>query len=157
MSNMDVVKSAYAALSRGDVPAVFGAMDSKIEWREAEGNPYMPSGAAWMGPDAILNNLFAKLGTEWEAFTVHPKTYHDAGETIVVEGRYTGTYKETGKSLDVQVCHVWEVRGGKLTKIQQYVDTAGFQDVMGARSYHCHASGLFLRSRHPRATRGTLP
>jgi ketosteroid isomerase-like protein len=43
MSNVDVIKNAYEAFGRGDVPAVLGAMDPEIEWHEAEGNPYMPS------------------------------------------------------------------------------------------------------------------
>ena len=133
MSNVDVVKSAYEAFSRGDVPAVLGAMDPSIEWRQAEGNPYMPSGDPWIGPDAVLTNLFVKLGSEWDAFSVHPKTYHEAGDSIIVEARYTGTYKETGKSLDTQVCHIWGVKEGKLTRFQQYVNTANLQDVMGAR------------------------
>ena len=52
-------------------------MDPKIEWSEAEGNPYMPSGQAWLGPDAVLNNLFLRLGTDWDGFAVHPAAYHD--------------------------------------------------------------------------------
>jgi uncharacterized protein len=48
-------------------------------------------------------------------------------------GRYVGTYKPTGKSLDAQVCHVLKFRDGKLTSFQQFVDTAQLQDVMGAR------------------------
>lgn len=133
MSNADVVKGAYEAFGRGDVPAVLDAMDPSIEWREAEGNPYMPTGEAWIGPDAVLNNLFMKLGSDWDAFTVHPKTFHEAGDSVIVEARYTGTHKETGKSLDAQVCHIWAVKDGKLTRFQQYVDTAKLQDAMGAR------------------------
>jgi ketosteroid isomerase-like protein len=34
--------------------------------------------------------------------------------------------------MNPQVCHVWSVSNGKLTKFQQYVDTAQLQDVMGA-------------------------
>jgi hypothetical protein len=33
-------------------------MDPAIRWHEAEGNPYMPSGEPWIGPEAVLNNLF---------------------------------------------------------------------------------------------------
>jgi hypothetical protein len=106
-------------------------MDPDIEWREAEGNPYKPDGEAWHGPDAVLHNLLIKLGTEWDGFTVHPGDYHDAGSVVVVEARYTGIYKETGKSFDGQVCHVWKVRDGKLASFQQYVDTAQLQDVFG--------------------------
>ena len=99
--------------SAGDIPAVLGMMDPDIEWREAEGNPYKPDGKAWLGPEAVLQNLFMKLGTEWDGFTVHPMEFHDAGSVVVVEGRYTGTYKETGKSLDTKICHLLTFRDGK--------------------------------------------
>jgi ketosteroid isomerase-like protein len=133
MSNVDVIKTAYAAFARGDVAAVLGAMDPAIEWHQAEGNPYMPSGNAWVGPDAIATNLFARLGADWDAFAVHPNTYYDAGDTVVVEARYTGTYRGKGRSQNTQVCHVWGFRSGKIIRFQQYADTAQLQDVMGAR------------------------
>ena len=132
MSNVDMIRQLYAAFAEGDIPAVLAAMDPNVEWREAEGNPYEPSGQAWVGPDAITENLFVKLGTEWDAFTVHPKEFHDAGDTVVVEGRYTGTNHASGRSLDAQFCHVFKVRGDKMTSFQQFVDTAQLQDVMDA-------------------------
>jgi uncharacterized protein len=133
MSNVQMVRDLYDAFGQGDVPAVLGAMDGDTQWREAEGNPYQMSGEAWIGPDAILQNLFMKLGTEWDSFTVHPKDFHDAGDTVVVEGRYTGAYKATGKSLDAQYCHVFKIRDGKLATFQQFVDTAQMQAVMETR------------------------
>ena len=133
MSGVDLLKGLYDAFGSGDVPGVLGSMDSEIHWHEAEGNPYMPSGEPWVGPDAIVENLFTKLATEWDAFTVHPQTFHDAGDRVIVECRYTGTFKETGKSIDAQVCHVWTVKDGKVTKFQQYADTAKLQDAMGSR------------------------
>lgn len=133
MSSVDIVKGVYEAFGRGDVPAVLALMDPRIEWYEAEGNPYMPSGKAWVGPDAVLNNLLIRIGTEWDGFAVHPVAFHDAGGTVVVEARYSGTHKATGKSMNPQVCHVWSVRNGRVTKFQQYMDTAHLQDVMGTR------------------------
>ena len=133
MNNVSILKSLYDAFGRGDIPTVLGAMSPGINWHEAESNPYMPSGKAWVGPDAVLNNLFMKLGAEWDGFAVHPKSFHDAGNSVIVEARYTGKYKATGKSMDTQVCHVWDIRDGKATRFQQYVDTAKLQDVMGAR------------------------
>jgi ketosteroid isomerase-like protein len=131
MRNVNIVKRTYEAFSRGDMQAVLAAMDPKIEWREAEGNPYMPSGEAWIGPDEIVENLFMKLGTDWDPFIFQPEKYHDGGDTIVIEGRYTGKNNKTGKKMDLQVCHIWEVKGGKLTKFQQYINTAKLQNVMG--------------------------
>lgn len=133
MDNVRLLKNLYDAFGRGDVPSVLGAMSPDMRWHEAEGNPYMPSGEAWVGPDAIVSNLFMKLGTEWDAFTVHPKAFYDGGSSVIVEARYTGTYKATGKSMDAQVCHIWDVTNGKVTRFQQYVDTGKMQDVMGVR------------------------
>ena len=132
MNNVSLVKNIYDAFGRGDIPTVLGAMSPDIHWHQAESNPYMPSGEAWVGPDAVLSNLLIRLGAEWDGFTVHPKSFHDAGGSVIVEARYSGSYKATGKKMDTQVCHVFDIRDGKVTRFQQYVDTAKLQSVMGA-------------------------
>jgi hypothetical protein len=130
MSKVDTVKGLYGAFAQGDVPTVLAAMTPDIEWREAEGNPYQPSGAPWIGGDAIVENLFMKLGTEWDGFSIHPERFHDAGQTVVSEGRYTGTCIATGIAVDSQYCHVFTFDGDKLASFQQFTDTAQFQKAM---------------------------
>ena len=51
MSKVDTVKALYAAFAQGDIPTVLAGMAPDIEWREAEGSPYQPSGAPWIGAD----------------------------------------------------------------------------------------------------------
>jgi uncharacterized protein len=133
VSHVRLVQDVYAAFGRGDVATVLATFDSRIEWREAEGHPYSPRGETWIGPDAVLQKLFARIAADWDGFTVHTRTFHDAGDTVVVEGRYTGTFKPTGQVLDAQLCHLWTLRAGKVARFQQYVDTAQLQAVMGAR------------------------
>lgn len=130
MSSTDVVKALYAAFGSGDMPTVLGLLDPQILWCEAEGNPYN-SGDAWVGPDAVVENLFAKIGEDWAEFTVHPSLFHEAGSIVTVEGRYAAKHNGTGKEMDCQACHVWTVEDQKITKFQQYVDTAKLQEVMG--------------------------
>ena len=132
MSQLPLLEDLYAKFAAGDVPAVLAAFDADIAWCEAEGSPYQPSGEPWHGPQAVLENLFVRLGGEWDGFTVTPLRFHDAGDCVAVEARYTGTFRATGKPLDAQVCHVWTVRNGKITRFQQYVDTAQLRAVMGA-------------------------
>ncbi len=129
MSNVALLKNLYDAFGRGEMPTVLGAMSPDIRWYQAESNPYNPSGEAWVGPDAVLNNLFMKLGSEWDGFDVKPSAFHDAGNTVVVEARYAGVYKPTGKRLDAQVCHVWDVKDGRIVRFQQYVDTKRLNEV----------------------------
>ena len=133
MSNVQLAQDLYEAFNRGDIATVLGMFDPAIEWREAEGNPYQPSGSPWVGGEAITQNLFIKIPADFDGFTVHPKEFHDAGDTVVVELRYSGTGRATGKPLDAQVCHVLKFRDGKLTSFQQFVDTAHLQDVLAAR------------------------
>jgi uncharacterized protein len=130
MSNVELVKGLYEAFRQGDVPAVLGAMDPAVEWHEAESNPY-GAGGPFIGPDAVLQHVFMKLAADWDGFAVHPHTFHDAGDTVIVELRYSGTFKATGAGSDTQACHVWRMRNGKVAGFQQYVDTARLKELMG--------------------------
>jgi ketosteroid isomerase-like protein len=132
MSSVGFLKGLYDSFGRGDVAAVVGAMHPQVKWHLAEGHPYMPSGEAMVGPDAVLSQVFMRIGADYDGFTVHPEVFHDAGQVVVVEARYTGRSKRTGLELDAQVCHVWTVADGKLTKFQQYLDTAQLRAVLGA-------------------------
>jgi ketosteroid isomerase-like protein len=97
MSNEQSVRDAYDCFGRGDIPTLLDMIDPNIQWSGAEGNPYQPSGTAWHGPDAIVVNLFIKIGQDFDGtFVVHPKDFYDAGETVVVEGLCTRTIKTTG-------------------------------------------------------------
>ena len=130
MSNVQFVNDVYAAFGRGDIPTVMAALHPDIEWRQAEGNPYQPGGAPWKGPQAVLDNLFMRLGAEWDGFTITIQKVHDAGEHVIIEGRYTGTYKPSGRKLDSELCHVWRIQDGKLVSFKQYLDSAQLQRVM---------------------------
>ena len=131
MDAAEEVEALYRAYNRGEVATVLEAMDPHIAWREAEGNPYRPASGTLIGPDAIVEELFAKLATEWDGFSVGPERFHGAGDIVVVEGRYTGVYKATGRAVDAQFCHVWRMTDGKLSAFQQYTDTGQFQQAMG--------------------------
>jgi ketosteroid isomerase-like protein len=133
MGNAQLVTNVYDAFGHGDMPAVLAAFAPNIEWRQAESNPYQPSGAPWIGGKAVVENLFTKLAAEWDGFTVTPGAFHDAGDTVVVEGRYTGSFKGTGRRIDAQFCHIWKARDGKLVSFQQFTDTAQLQNAMGAQ------------------------
>ena len=129
-ANVDLIRGVYAAFAAGDVPAVVGAMSADMVWNEAENFP-SADGNPYRGPDAILAGVFARLGGEWDGFAALPEEFLDAGDTIVVLGRYRGTYKATGRPLDAQLVHVWRVKDGKAIAFQQYTDTLQAARVMG--------------------------
>jgi uncharacterized protein len=120
VSNLKLVQSVYDAFGKGDIPTVLGSLSPEVQWTEAEGFPY---GGTYVGPDAVLEGVFMRLGTEWEGFSAVPEEFIDGGETVVALGKYGGTYKATGKSFQANFAHVWKVREGQAVRFIQYVDT----------------------------------
>src|ERR1044071_2297853 len=94
--NKQTVESMYAAFGRGDIPFVIGALDPDVEWWEAENFIYADRNP-YIGPQAVLEGVFARIGNEWEGFTVTPREVLDAGDTVVGHGYYAGEYRRTGR------------------------------------------------------------
>jgi len=128
--NTDMVKGLYDAFAKGDVPAVLGAFDSEIQWREADGFLYA-DGNPYVGPQAVAEGVFQRIVSDVENFAVTPTNIIDGGHTVVVEGRYTGTMKATGASVDAQSVHVWGLQNGKVVRFQQYTDTKQWAEAAG--------------------------
>ena len=120
LSNVDSVKQVYQAFAEGDIFTVLGFLNSEIDWTEAEGFPYA---GTYHGPKAVLEGVFMRLGAEWNGFAAVPDEFIDGGDTVVVLGKYSGTYKATGKSFQANFAHVWKVQDGKAIRFVQYVDT----------------------------------
>ena len=120
--NVGVIKGIYDAFGRGDVPTVLGLMSPDIVWNEAENFPYADRNP-YVGPQAVLEGVFGRVLADWQGFQVVPDEILDAGDTVVMLGRYSGTHTKTGKPHNPQIVHVWRVKDGKATKFQQYADT----------------------------------
>jgi len=129
--NVALLRAIYSAFAAGDIPGVLSRMSADIVWNEAENFPYA-DGNPYRGPDAILAGVFARLGSEWDGFAAAPEEFLDAGDTVVVLGRYRGAHKATGRALDAQLAHVWRVAGGKAAAFQQYTDTLQAARVTGS-------------------------
>lgn len=129
--NVAVIRSLYDSFGKGDVPAVLGQMDQQIEWNEAENFIYADRNP-YVGPQAILEGVFMRLGTEWDGFGVSPARVLDAGDDVVVLGTYAGKYKETGRDVRAQFAHVWGLSEGKVVRFQQYTDTRQFADAVAS-------------------------
>lgn len=130
-SSIQLVQAAYAAFARGDIDSVIGVMHPDIGWHEAEHSPWHAPGGHH-GPTEVLTNVFARIFECFDSFEVHPAAFHDAGDTVIVEGRYFAIATGLVDPLDVEVCHVWTVRDGKLANFHQYTDTWQFAQVTSA-------------------------
>ena len=127
-----VVAGLYDAWARGDAEGSTAPFDPEIEWYPAEGHPYSPEGRPWLGLTDLTENFFSRVPRDWDEFTTRADRFHAAGQTVVVEGRYGGTFKPNGRHYDAQFCHVWTLNAeGRIVRLRQYADTAQMQRVMG--------------------------
>ncbi len=129
--NAALIQKLYAAFAVGDVATVMDAMSPGIIWNEAENHPYA-DGNPYVGPQAVAEGVFARLGGEWDGFAVAVEEILAAEDLVVVLGRYHGSYKATGRTQNTQMVHAWRVVDAKITSFQQYADTLQIARVMGA-------------------------
>ncbi len=129
-ANVDVIRGVYEAFARGDIERVLGSMSPDIRWMEAENFPYA-DGNPYVGPQAVLEGVFARCGGEWDGFCVKIGELLDAGETVVALGRYGGVCRATGRVQHTQIAHVWRLKDGKIIAFQQHADTLHVARVMG--------------------------
>jgi ketosteroid isomerase-like protein len=131
--NSKTVETFYGALERGDIPSIIGILDPQVVWNEADNFVYADK-SPYVGVDAVLTGLFARLGGEWDGFSAGPQEIIDGGgDTVVALGRYGGVYKATGMKVNAQFVHVFKLQAGKIATFYQYTDTAQFRDVTGRR------------------------
>ena len=128
---IETVRSIIEGIERGDPALLLQTLSDKVEWNEAEGGPYW-NGAPFVGTNAILTNVFARLPRDFKDLHLHVHRIVGCGDTVLVEGRYTAVAQGTGQHIDAQVAHVWDFENGKVVRWQQYTDTRQFAKIMGS-------------------------
>lgn len=127
-ASVDIVRRFYDALGRGDVQVVLALLAPDVEWTEAESFPYYSG--TWRGPQAVLDNLLVPLSRDWEGFSAKAHEFIADGDRVVALGRYSGQFRNTGRSFSAPFAHIWTVRGSKLTSFNMHTDTAKVLDAM---------------------------
>ena len=119
-TNLQIVTEHYAASVRQDIAAMMAEVSPDVAWTEMAG---FPCAGTWIGPDQIIANVFAVLGSEWESYGFSLEQIIDAGEQLVGIGSYSGIYRKTGKAMQARVTHVWRLAAGKIVAFEQFTDT----------------------------------
>jgi uncharacterized protein len=92
----------------------------------------MPYGGPYHGPDAVAENVFGPPIEDIPDFEATLQELIVSGDAVVVIARYTGTLTATGRALRPPRRDIWDVRDGKITRFQQFADTARLVEVVSA-------------------------
>ena len=124
MTNVDLIKRAYSNFAAGNVEGVLALFDPAIEWHECKGMPFVKGDGVFIGPDAVVTNVFMNLPISFDGFNIAVNEIFGADDKVAMKGYYQGTNKATGNYFKANATHVWTVKNGKLTHFFQAVDTA---------------------------------
>ena len=120
MTNLEVVQELYRAFREKDYDAFLGICTPDLEWIQNEG---FPGGSTHRGAKAVVENVFQAFNHHWESWSFEIEQYLDAGETIIVIGRYKGSHRQSGKCFSSPAAHVYDLRNGKVWRFRQFTDT----------------------------------
>jgi len=124
MTNVELVKQAYAHFATGNVPAVLALFDPAIEWHECKGMSFVEGDGIFIGPDAVVTKVFMNLPVTFDGFNISVTEIFGTDDKVVMVGYYQGTNKATGNSFKANATHVWTIKDGKMAHFFQAVDTA---------------------------------
>lgn len=120
LSNVDIIQAHYAASDRQDIVGMMAHLAPEVRWTEMEG---FPCAGTWVGPQQVIDNVFAVLGAAWERYHFKLERLIDGGDYIVGMGDYHGTYRATGKPMHARVVHVWQLKDRQVVAFEQFTDT----------------------------------
>jgi ketosteroid isomerase-like protein len=118
--NVETIRNAYAAFSRGDMAALFEAFADDIQWI-TPGNTDLAGERR--GKEEVAA-FFRLLEQQWEVLAFEPREYIASGDRVVTLGRYDMRSRRTGRTAASHWAMVWTFRDGKATRFQEYTDTA---------------------------------
>jgi ketosteroid isomerase-like protein len=116
--NVEIVKRAIDAFSRGDADAFALLTTADLEWRTGLG---AIEGEVFHGRQGV-EVYFGRLKSAWDSFRFLAHEYRDHADVVLVLGRLEGRGRGGGVPVDSPVGAVWELRGGAIWRLRAYLD-----------------------------------
>lgn len=127
-NNVEIVKQVFAAFNRGDEEEFGDMMTDDATWTEPEGSALV--GGTFHGRDEVLKNVFTPPRQQIKDMETTPERFIDAGDTVIVEGKYGGTASD-GNHFEIPYAAVLDMQDGKIQRFANYEDTALAHNAFG--------------------------
>lgn len=129
MSALATIDALYRAFREKDYEAFRKLCTEDLVWIQ---NPGFPGGATHHGPQAVIDGVFEAFDDRWSEFRFAIDETLDAGDSVIVLGRYEGRHRETQRAFVASAAHVYDLRDGKVARFRQFTDTKVIADAMAA-------------------------
>lgn len=123
----DIARALYAALAAGNREQLETLLHPDFVGEIAEGMPF-GIGGRHEGSSEMRRNGWGAIARHFAA-RAEPERFLEVGEAcLLVTGRYRGEGRHGGASLDASFAHLITFEGDRITRLEQYTDTARWHD-----------------------------
>ena len=130
--NIKLVREAFAAFVAGDQEKAAELVDPKVEFRGTIGG--VQEGQVAHGVSEIDEAFEAEDLEAWEERRLEPEAFLDAGDEVVVLLHEYRRGRGSGIELETRTAVVIAVSGGRVTRIQGYMDRDAALEAAGLSS-----------------------
>ncbi|WP_426195382.1 nuclear transport factor 2 family protein [Massilia sp. DWR3-1-1] len=123
--NKQLVMQAYGLYSQGDIKGVLDLCTDQVCWTSAD-IAQVPFSGTYHGRYEV-GEFFASLAGNMDTVHFTPRDFIAEGDKVVVTGTAHWHVKSTGADFGSDWVHVFTVRDDKITRFEQYTDTAAAQ------------------------------
>ena len=118
--NVELMRRATVAMTRGDAAAALEALDPEIEWHATVGG--IDEGRIARGHEEVIRS-FAEYFEVWERIELRADKFIDAGENgVVVFFHEIAKGRESGAVVETDTGTVNEIRDGKIVRVRSFMD-----------------------------------
>src|SRR5256885_16262158 len=96
-TNTSIVQQAYAAFGRGDIPALLGSLDEKVDWVPVYGAGGHVLTSGRRQGRAAVGTFFQQIAQSYKFSVFEPREFVEQGDKVVALGHYTATVNKTGR------------------------------------------------------------
>lgn len=131
-NNAELIRSLYNAFERGDMKTILDQLDPSIEWISFSDPNTVPWGGKRSGVSGAAS-FFQALAENLDFEAFEPRQILAAGDHVTALGRTRARFKKAGGgTFDIEWAHVFTIENGKVTRLQEFNDTAAIEHALAA-------------------------
>ena len=126
LSPVEIVRLGYARYAARDFAGVFELLSEDIViWQTDE----LPWGGEHHGHEGA-RTFFTRLA-QYTTGMPEPVAFIPAGKHVAVYGKLKGKANESGKPIDLDIVHLWQVKNRKIDRFEAFIDTPAMLSALG--------------------------
>lgn len=125
-----VARELYRALAEGDRARLDSLLHKEFVGHAAAGLP-LGLGGDYAGPGAMRKRFWGRIARHFDV-RAEPTRFTATGDgRLLVEGRYLGTARDSGRKLDAAFTHILSFADGRIVELVQLTDTERWCQALG--------------------------